>query len=401
MKCNKCGTPIILGDSRCRFCGSEVEKIIEIIDSPVEIIEEIIEEAKENVEIIDVPNNVEIIDEIIEAPVKEVIKPEIIEAPVKKEVIQPQIEKIEVIEEKKEETIETPKKIEEKIEPIKNEVIEIKEVKPEIDINEELEKSTSLQRINLEEFTGQLSNIEFNEIQNNIEVEKKEEEKKNVVTTVVEKAFHEKANNFLLVGVLAVVLMLSVTLNGFLYINRYSLKSKKSEEISKNNRIVYFDNYELNIPDNWSTKGITDNNNMLIFDNTNEWGATIEILKNSVFEQTEQYKDEINDSLSKKGYSLTSSYNKETEDMDFYIYKGKYNSYTVYVLVGKINDENAIVTDLKFKGEVDKDILNNIINIVSNISSNDLNNLYENDFEFNRIGDSVKEIIKISEDVVQ
>ena len=87
--------------------------------------------------------------------------------------------------------------------------------------------------------------------------------------------------------------------------------------------------------------------------------------------------------------------------MDFYIYKGKYNSYTVYVLVGKINDENAIVTDLKFKGEVDKDILNNIINIVSNISSNDLNNLYENDFEFNRIGDSVKEIIKISEDVVQ
>ena len=112
------------------------------------------------------------------------------------------------------------KKIEEKIKPIKNEVIEIKEVKPEIDINEELEKSTSLQRINLEEFTGQLSNIEFNEIQNNIEVEKKEEEKKNVVTTVVEKAFHEKANNFLLVGVLAVVLMLSVTLNGFLYINR-------------------------------------------------------------------------------------------------------------------------------------------------------------------------------------
>ena len=297
MKCNKCGTPIILGDSRCRFCGSEVEKIAEIIDSPVEIIEEV----KENVEIIDVPNNVEIIDEIIEAPVKEVIEPEIIEAPVKKEVIQPQIEKIEIIEEKKEETIETPKKIEEKIKPIKNEVIEIKELKPEIDINEELEKSTSLQRINLEEFTGQLSNIEFNEIKNNIEVEKtEEEEKKNVVTTVVEKAFHEKANNFLLVGVLAVVLILSVTMNGFLYINRYSLKSKKSEEISKDNRTVYFDNYELNIPDNWSTKGITDNNNMLIFDNTNEWGATIEILKNSVFEQTEQYKDEINDSLSKK-----------------------------------------------------------------------------------------------------
>ena len=38
MKCNKCGTPIILGESRCRFCGSVIEKKEE--PKKVEIIEE-------------------------------------------------------------------------------------------------------------------------------------------------------------------------------------------------------------------------------------------------------------------------------------------------------------------------------------------------------------------------
>ena len=429
MKCNKCGTPIILGESRCRFCGSVIEKKEE--PKKVEIIEEqkkpeIIEVPIQKKEVIEIPKpKVEIIEapvkkEIIEIPKpKEIIRTEIIEIPKKKEeiidilpkkeeMIKKPVQKMEIIEEK----IEKPKRIEiieEK--PKKEEIIDIREEikeepKKEIDINEELEKTAKLERVNLEEFTGQITKSEIEEINNQIEVneeikEEIEEEKKNVVTQVVEKAFHDKANSFLLVGVLAVVLAISLTMNGFLYINRYSLEGKKSEEISEDTRTVYFDNYELNIPENWKTKGITANNNMLIFDNSNEWGATIEILKNSVFEQTEQYKDEINDSLSKKGYALTSSYNKETDDMDFYIYKGKYNSYSVYVLVGKINDENAIVTDLKFKGEVNKEILNNIIDIVSNINSNDLNSLYESDFEFKQIGDSVKENIKISEDVIQ
>jgi hypothetical protein len=438
MKCNKCGTPIISGENRCRFCGSTIvikkpEVIKEpelIIDTPKkpEIIKEIPKapEVKKEV-IMDTPKKPEI---IMEVPKKEVImdvpkKPEIIMEVPKKEVIMDAPKKAEIIreplkpeiikeipkvpEEKKEASkkaeviMETPK-VPEIImnEPEKIEIIEEvkKDERKEIDVTDELEKTARLERIDLEEFTGKIDREEIKNIVIETNVEETLEPKKEI-KQVVEKAFHEKANNFMTFSILICVLAASLTLNGYLYINRYKLATKEAKKISENTRTVYYDNYELNIPDNWNTKGIATNNNMLIFDDTNEWGATIEILKNSVFEHTEQYKDDINNSFMQKGYTFTSSYNKETEEMDFYIYKGKYNAYSVYLIVGKINDENAIVTDLKFKGEVNKEILDNVLDVVSNIDSNTLQDFYESDFDFNQVGNLVKEKIKIADGVVQ
>ena len=361
MKCNKCGTPIISGENRCRFCGSTI-----VIKKP--------EVIKEPELIIDTPKKSEIIKEIPKAP--EVKKEVIMDAPKKPEIIMNEPEKIEIIEEVK------------------------KDERKEIDVTDELEKTARLERIDLEEFTGKIDREEIKNIVIETNVEETLEPKKEI-KQVVEKAFHEKANNFMTFSILICVLAASLTLNGYLYINRYKLATKEAKKISENTRTVYYDNYELNIPDNWNTKGIATNNNMLIFDDTNEWGATIEILKNSVFEHTEQYKDDINNSFMQKGYTFTSSYNKETEEMDFYIYKGKYNAYSVYLIVGKINDENAIVTDLKFKGEVNKEILDNVLDVVSNIDSNTLQDFYESDFHFNQVGNLVKEKIKIADGVVQ
>ena len=413
MKCNKCGTPIISGENRCRFCGSTIvikkpEVIKEpelIIDTPKksEIIKEIPKapEVKKEV-IMDAPKKPEI---IMDVPKKEVImdvpkKAEIIREPLKPEIIK-EIPKAPEV--KKEVIMETPK-VPEIImnEPEKIEIIEEvkKDERKEIDVTDELEKTARLERIDLEEFTGKIDREEIKNIVIETNVEETLEPKKEI-KQVVEKAFHEKANNFMTFSILICVLAASLTLNGYLYINRYKLATKEAKKISENTRTVYYDNYELNIPDNWNTKGIATNNNMLIFDDTNEWGATIEILKNSVFEHTEQYKDDINNSFMQKGYTFTSSYNKETEEMDFYIYKGKYNAYSVYLIVGKINDENAIVTDLKFKGEVNKEILDNVLDVVSNIDSNTLQDFYESDFHFNQVGNLVKEKIKIADGVVQ
>ena len=413
MKCNKCGTPIISGENRCRFCGSTIvikkpEVIKEpelIIDTPKksEIIKEIPKapEVKKEV-IMDAPKKPEI---IMDVPKKEVImdvpkKAEIIREPLKPEIIK-EIPKAPEV--KKEVIMETPK-VPEIImnEPEKIEIIEEvkKDERKEIDVTDELEKTARLERIDLEEFTGKIDREEIKNIVIETNVEETLEPKKEI-KQVVEKAFHEKANNFMTFSILICVLAASLTLNGYLYINRYKLATKEAKKISENTRTVYYDNYELNIPDNWNTKGIATNNNMLIFDDTNEWGATIEILKNSVFEHTEQYKDDINNSFMQKGYTFTSSYNKETEEMDFYIYKGKYNAYSVYLIVGKINDENAVVTDLKFKGEVNKEILDNVLDVVSNIDSNTLQDFYESDFHFNQVGNLVKEKIKIADGVVQ
>ena len=427
MKCNKCGTPIISGENRCRFCGTTLPiKKVDVIKEPELIIEkpkkeiimdipkkvEIIkEEPKKEVildnsssEIIDIPNKVEVIKEpskpeiINEIPeiIKETPKKNmIVEKPKTPEVIKDVPKEPEVItENEKMEVVEIPEVIENKLDIIE------KEKTKEIDVADELEKTAKLERIDLEEFTGKIDREEIKNIVVEASAEKIEEPKKEI-KQVVEKAFHEKANNFMTLGILVCVLAVSLTLNGYLYINRYKMSPKSSKNISTNTRTVYYDNYELNIPDNWKTKGIALNNNMLIFDDTNEWGATIEILKNSVFEQTEQHKDDINNSFMQKGYTFTSSYNKNTDEMDFYIYKGKYNSYSVYLIVGKINDENAIVTDLKFKGEVNKEILDNVLKVVGNIDSNTLQDFYESDFDFNQVGNLVKEKIKIAEDVVQ
>lgn len=427
MKCNKCGTPIISGENRCRFCGTTLPiKKVDVIKEPELIIEEpkkeiimdipkkveiIKEEPKKEVvldnsssEIIDIPNKVEVIKEpskpeiINEIPeiIKEIPKKNmIVEKPKTPEVIKDVPKEPEVItENEKMEVVEIPEVIENKLDIIEKEKIK------EIDVADELEKTAKLERIDLEEFTGKIDREEIKNIVVEASAEKIEEPKKEI-KQVVEKAFHEKANSFMTLGILVCVLAVSLTLNGYLYINRYKMSPKNAKNISTNTRTVYYDNYELNIPDNWKTKGIAPNNNMLIFDDTNEWGATIEILKNSVFEQTEQYKDDINNSFMQKGYTFTSSYNKNTDEMDFYIYKGKYNSYSVYLIVGKINDENAIVTDLKFKGEVNKEILDNVLKVVGNIDSNTLQDFYESDFDFNQVGNLVKEKIKIAEDVVQ
>lgn len=416
MKCNKCGTPIISGENRCRFCGTTIAIKPEVIKEPELIIDKKIEKQPEVIMdipkkeiikpqtpevIMEAPKKVEIIKEepevIMDVPKKEIIKPQIpeviMEPPKKVEVIKEELEKVE-IPEKVELIVEEPEKIE-IIETVK------KDEKKEIDVVDELEKTAKLERIDLEEFTGKIDRQELNNIVIETNKEEIKEEPKKEIKQVVEKAFHEKANNYMTMGILVCVLAVSLTLNGFLYINRYKLSKNDGRKISENTKIVYYDNYELNIPENWNTKGIAANNHMLIFDETNEWGATIEVLKNAVFEQTEQYKDEINDSFMQKGYTFTSSYNKETDDMDFYIYKGKYNAYSVYLIVGKINDENAIVTDLKFKGEVDKDVLDNILDVVSNIDTNSLQDFYESDFEFNQVGNLVKEKIKIADGVVQ
>ena len=66
MKCNKCGTPIISGENRCRFCGSTI-----VIKKP--------EVIKEPELIIDTPKKSEIIKEIPKAP--EVKKEVIMEHP--------------------------------------------------------------------------------------------------------------------------------------------------------------------------------------------------------------------------------------------------------------------------------------------------------------------------------
>ena len=164
MKCKKCSTPIIPGEKRCRFCGSTM------------IIEE--ENKKREPEIIDI-----IDDTILEKQPEDVLV-------VSKKELKKEPEIIDIIDE--------PKK--------------------DIDVTDELEKTTKLKKIDIEEFTGKISKEELNKIEE--EKKKKEEKKKEEKKEIKkeenkeneieeEKPFNEKMNSYIIFIVIFILLVIS------------------------------------------------------------------------------------------------------------------------------------------------------------------------------------------------
>lgn len=320
MKCNKCSTPIISGDKKCRFCGADVFNGPEIIDIEPEIIG---------------------VEEIID--IEEVKGKNIVE-------------------------------------------------KNEIDVSEELEKTIRLKKIDIEEFTGRIETKEVQEIK-----EKFQESKEKIsLDNKIKKENNEKnySNQYVTVGVLSLLVMIFGISTGYLFVNRNVLKKVDSKKISTNLTTAFFDTYELLVPDNWKT---TENKEVpVFFDESYEWAASMEVIENADYSKLEEKKEQISTSYNKNGYIFTSNYTKKINDKEFFIYKGKYDAYIVYLIINKIDDAKVVVTDLKFKNEVNKEILDTVLNSISEIKNNDLSELYEINFNFSKTGQIVKEKIVIS-----
>ena len=333
MKCKKCSTPIIPGEKRCRFCGSTM----------------MIEDENNNRQ----PEIIDIIDDTI-------------------------------LEKQPEDVLVVSKK-ELKKEP---EIIDIiDEPKKDIDVTDELEKTTKLKKIDIEEFTGKLSKEEL---------KNKKEEKKEIEE---EKPFNEKMNSYIIFIVIFVLLVISLVFNLFLFLNRNVTKKTNDTSISDVNTLSFFSNYELSIPDNWYTKTELEKNLLVIFDSTNEWAASVQILDNVDYKLANKKADEIQELYSKNRYIFTSNYNKKINDTEYFLYKGKYENYSVYLILQKYDDKTVILTDLKFKGEIRKDVLDTILESFANIKINNLNKLYEDDFKFEPVGKIISDVAKKEEEM--
>lgn len=353
MKCKKCSTPIIPGEKRCRFCGSTM----------------MIEDENNNRQ----PEIIDIIDDTI-------------------------------LEKQPEDVLVVSKK-ELKKEP---EIIDIiDEPKKDIDVTDELEKTTKLKKIDIEEFTGKLSKEELNEIEEKKEKKEKKEEKKeekkkeekNENEIEEEKPFNEKMNSYIIFIVIFVLLVISLVFNLFLFLNRNVTKKTNDTSISDVNTLSFFSNYELSIPDNWYTKTELEKNLLVIFDSTNEWAASVQILDNVDYKLANKKADEIQELYSKNRYVFTSNYNKKINDTEYFLYKGKYENYSVYLILQKYDDKTVILTDLKFKGEIRKDVLDTILESFANIKTNNLNKLYEDDFKFEPVGKIISDVAKKEEEM--
>lgn len=354
MKCNKCGTPIIPGEDTCRICGNKTdfskrEKEPEIIDFPEDIVEpeETVEESSVEInegadiamELPDLDNIVNSVD--FEMPVNNVSEDNVV-VPVEESISQPVDN--EILEEPLKETVEKP------------EEVVVKE-EPAVEEEKELPKAKS--------------------------------EKKKKVKELKEKKPSFNFGLFLLV----VLLLGSLAFNGYLYIMNSNAKAEGNDE-PKIETVTYskaiYSNYKITIPSTWIAE--KNDKGLLIYDDTQDWSANIQAVDNSTYDTFVENKDKLVESLGTLKYQFTSNYSKEVDNKDYYLFKGKYYNYSVYVIVTALDKDTLSVIDLKFKGEVDDILLNNILTAIATVKENDTSELFKDNFEFSNINDKVSTI---------
>lgn len=359
MNCNKCGTPILPGENTCRFCGSVdnfsarkgKEKTPEIIGFDIEEKIEIIDFSlsEDEVAINPEPREEEIIEDDIE--VDEIINDEVI-----------------IIEE---EDLEDEKGlfVNSIIEEPPTARIPVEEVKKQLE--EELEEIPSIE--------PELPVAAL------VENDESNEEKPEELIKINEEEVKEKKNTNISVIILAVLLILSVILNCFLLMgtgNAYQ-EAKELETSSENLKTVY-NSYELEIPNNWKTNNSNDEY-LLVYDESNEWALSLNLIDDLDFNKLETKKEEIISELGNLQYLFTSDYTKTINDKKFHIFKGKYDSYAVYVIINELDEKKISVTDLKFTGEVKEDILEETLESLSLLKKVEDKILSKEKFTFNNI----------------
>lgn len=334
MKCNKCGTPIIPGEDTCRICGAKADALKRRV-SP---------------DIIDLPDEETVSNDLPD--LQDIIS---------------RLERADIDQEDYENMIYD--KVEE----------------PEL-ITEELEEKVDKKHI----------------------VSEKVKEKKKVLDTVEPKKPRTKnTKNGLKNGkisfnigviILTLILLCSISINICLFIMKGNFKAKK-DNTPVEEKIIYsnvsYDNYKITIPSTWIVEQKT--SNLLIYDETENWAASMQIVKNANYNDFVPNKDKLVESLGNLKYQFTSNYSKKVEKKEYYLFKGKYYDYSVYVIVTELDDNQILTADLKFKGEVDDILLNNILVSMGSLKEKATDSLFKDNFEFNDISKQVGDISKNQE----
>ena len=361
MNCNKCGTPIIPGENTCRFCGtsnnfSKREEKHEIIGfDDIDLLNDNIQEAEiidfmigeDEVSLNDEEAPVIIDDLIIDSPVVE-------ETPVQEEIIEEKVVNS-VIEEPP--TARIP--VEDVVKTIEEEKEEVVEMEPTIN----LDATAVLEK-----------------------VEDKKKPKKNDDN-------NKKKGGSLLTVLLLVLLIASLIINYFLFTGKDKIvKPNNTDNITtKTLSTIVFNGYETKIPSNWTVN----NNNpeyTLLLDEKLQWSASVMLTEEIDYAKVSEKTTQITDALGLQNYLFTSDYNKTSNNKEFYIFKGKYYEYAVYVIVSPVDDDTCAIVDLKFTGEVNEDVLNSLLDSISNMSKANLAPIKEN-FEFKNLIPQFKNII--------
>lgn len=432
MNCNKCGTPILPGENACRFCGTVGDyskrnheetkpEIIDFTTGDDDVV--IIDDEPEKIESIPVikPVSTPVVPTILrpEPPVVPVQVP----TPVVRETVVsiPTTPAVMPVSTPIVSKIETPVSIP-TVTPIVSEPVPtIVKQAPVIPIVSNIE-AEPIPVIKKEEVVNPiirpLSQVSAPEvdlvapavidsvptavaastpvlvtkIDSKETKETKEELIDEIIPPVVEdkKDVKEKKNVHglfnIVTFILIILLIISVIANCFLLMGN-GKENKEVDDtpvVSTTNQTIYFNTYKVEVPSNWITVTNKDVNYITLMDSTENWAVTLNVAPNTnaaaISDKTSV--ENITKAFGANKYLFTSDYSKTVGGKDFYIFKGKYYDYSVYIITSSLDSTNTVIADLKFKGEVDDDVLSNILSSLTTVSVKDLTSFYKNDFTF-------------------
>lgn len=380
MKCNKCGTPIITGENTCRICGNQAD-FSERIKEP-EIIDFLDEEENVTEAETALPDLYDLVDVDVNQPNVDNNNEEgqqVIEL-----VIEPEVQ--EMIQE---ETIEQPLDFEQtmSLDPT------------ETELNPELvsESVVNLEAIN-EVAEEPKETVEDNK-RNKKKVLEKANEKEEKTKKAPKVKKEKKSSNNLGVILLTIVLLCSLGLNAYLFIMDGNAKAGNGNEATEGKQAyskVSYSNYKITMPSTWVTEN--SNTSLLIYDDTQNWSASLQVIEDVDYNTFITNRENLVETLGNLKYQFTSNYSKEVGEKDFHLFKGKYYEYSVFVIVTELDDSSVLAVDLKFKGEVDDVLLNNILKSMAEVKENDTAGLFKDNFEFKDISNEIKLVSQKTEE---
>lgn len=212
---------------------------------------------------------------------------------------------------------------------------------------------------------------------------------------VKEKKEKKGSSLSLVTFVLVVLLLASIVLNCFLLMGNSEdntpVEPQEKPVVSETTQTLYFNNYKLEIPSNWIAVSTQNVPYLTIMDRSEEWAVTIDVSNETDSALVEKSAEQIKEAFKNNKYLFTDSYPKNANNREYYVFKGKYQNYTVYVITTKLENNTTVVADLKFKGEVEEDVLEKVLTTMSTVSAKSLTEFYDENFDFSTITGLVKD----------
>ncbi len=417
MNCNRCGTPIIPGENSCRFCGAvenfterkyiDVPEIIDFVEPEIidfttgeddVVVSSDAKPATPSVPTPPTPPAPPVAPSVPEkpaaptmpaapaTPVQQPVAPAPVSAPAVPEVPSAPVapEAPSVPEKPVMPAPVTPITAAPVSTPVekKEEKVETADSKVEAPVEAEVKKEEAT------EVAASTPVVVTAPAENKVEEVKEEK-------PVKEKK--EKKGSSLSLGtfVLVVLLLASIVLNCFLLMgdseDNTPVEPQEKPVVSETTQTLYFNNYKLETPSNWIAVSTQNVPYLTIMDRSEEWAVTIDVSNETDSALVEKSAEQIKEAFKNNKYLFTDSYPKNANNREYYVFKGKYQNYTVYVITTKLENNTTVVADLKFKGEVEEDVLEKVLTTMSTVSTKSLTEFYDENFDFGTITGLVKD----------